>query len=453
MKEHSILTTQTSRKGRALSSGRAVLTVLVVLSSVFGALLAVGVGPRIMNRAELKRMADETVSALPVVHTVSAKLAPYEESGTLPGNIGAIQYTTIYARVDGYLKSRLVDIGDHVRAGQLLAEIDTPTIDQELAQAKADLAQAQAQLVSAEANLREAKAKNVAAEAEVEKTKADQVYAAVTARRWENMAARGAVSLQSRDERVRAYEAQTAELKASIAEKKAADQAVEAAQSQVHVARATVAARLANVKRIEAQQAFKYVRAPFDGVITLRKVDPGALITAGSQSSSLELFQLAKIDRLRIYVNVPQTFARYLNSGQKAEIHVPEYPERTFTGVVSNVAGALDPETRTRQTEVRIDNKDHALLPGMYAQVQITTRRADTWVRVPSATLVPRPDGMYVVTVNQGKAHYQKVAIGRDFGDEVELRAGIVRGDTIVVSPPVDLREGEAVSARPLSSS
>ncbi|HEY9870680.1 MAG TPA: efflux RND transporter periplasmic adaptor subunit [Candidatus Obscuribacterales bacterium] len=453
MKGHLISTKHTGRKGRAPSSGRAVLTVLVVISSVFGALLALGVFPRIMNRAELKRMADKTVSALPVVHTVSAKLAPYEESGTLPGNIGAIQYTTIYARVDGYLKRRLVDIGDEVKAGQLLAEIDTPTIDQELAQAKADLAQAQAQLVSAEANLREAKAKDVAAEAEVEKTKADQVYAAVTARRWENMAARGAVSLQSRDERVRAYEAQTAQLQASIAEKKAADQAVEAAQSQVHVARATVAARLANVKRIEAQQAFKYVRAPFDGVITLRKVDPGALITAGSQSSSLELFQLAKIDRLRIYVNVPQTFARYLNPGQKAEIHVPEYPERTFTGVVSNVAGALDPETRTRQTEVRIDNKDHALLPGMYAQVQITTRRADTWVRVPSTTLVPRPDGMYVVTVNDGKAHYQKVAIGRDFGDEVELRAGIAQGDTIVVSPPVDLREGEAVSARPLSSS
>lgn len=428
------------------------MLVVVLAGILVGAFFLLGLVPRLANNQELKRMHEETAGAVPVVHTVVARAAPFTETGILPGNVSAIQYASIYARVDGYLSKRFVDIGDHVKTGQMLAQIDTPTIDEELAQAQADYLEAKAGLLRAQSSLKEAIAKDIAAKAEIERARANETYAQVTASRWTNMATRGAVSIQSRDEKVRAYSAETADVKAAIAEEKAAQATVEAANSQVRVATATVAAKLASVRRFKAQQSFKYVLAPFDGVITLRKVDPGALITSGSQTSSLELFQMAKINTLRIYVNVPQTIARYIRAGQLAEVFVPEFPERIFTGRITNVAGALDPNTRTRQTEVRIDNRDHALLPGMYAQVKITALRDDPWMRIPGTCLVPRQNGMYAVIVNDKKVHYQQVGIGRDFGDEIEIKSGLHNNDVVVVSPAIDLREGEPINPQPVKA-
>jgi membrane fusion protein, multidrug efflux system len=420
----------------------------IVLLTVF----FVGFVPRLLNQHELKTMQKETVESVPVVRTIEAIPAPFEEAGFLPGNISAFQYASINARVDGYLKSRLVDIGDHVKTGQLLAEIDTPTVDQEVAQAQADLAQAKAQQVSAEAAMREAQAKDQAAQAQIDRTQADKQYASITANRWENMANKGAVSLQSRDEKVRALAAQTANLSATQAEKLAADQQVAAAASQINVAKAEVIAKLASLKRYSAQQAFKFVRAPFEGIITLRKVDPGALITAGSQSQNLELFQLAKIDDLRIYVNVPQTVARYMQKGQPAKVSVPEFPERSFDGTITNISGALDPQTRTLQTEVRVVNSAHTLLPGMYARVNLTVQRPESWLRINSNAIVPLDNGENVVVIKDNKAHYRKVFLGRDFGDMVEIKAGLNAKDVVVVSPPVDLQEGETVKPIPLDT-
>ena len=416
------------------------IMVVAVLLIVFGAMFAFGFIPRLDNARSLKKMEDETSGAIPVVHTVISEAAPFTEQGSLPGSIGAIQYATIYARVDGYLTKRFVDIGDHVKTGQLLALIDTPTIDQELSQARADLVQAQAQVMAAKANVKEALAKAVAAHEQVERAKVNTDYAEITAKRWQNMAAKGAVSLQSRDERVRSYDAELTVIKSSQADEKAALAAVKTAQSQVDVARATVVAKAAAVKRLEVQQSFKNVVAPFDGIITDRKVDPGELITAGSASSNLELFQLAQIDLLRIYVNAPQTLAPYLKPGQRAQITLSEFPNREFIGEVTNIAGALDPQTRTRQTEIHLKNLDHLLLPGMYAQVLITARRDSSWVKVPGTTLVAHPDGMYVVIAQSGKAHYQKVEIGRDFGDEVEIQKGLKGAEEVIVSPSIDLR-------------
>lgn len=161
---------------------------------------------------------------------------------------------------------------------------------------------------------------------------------------------------------------------------------------------------------------------------------------------------MAKIDTLRIYINVPQTLARYIKVGQLAEVLVPEFPDRTFTGKISNTAGALDPNTRTRQTEVRIDNRDHTLLPGMYAQVKITALRDDPWIRIPGTCLVPRQNGMYVIMVKDNKAHYQQVSIGRDFGDDIEIKSGLNSKELVVVSPAVDLREGELVTPEPIKA-
>ncbi len=411
----------------------------------------VGGLPRLAKHKELKEMHDETVGAVPVVHTVFARPAKHTETINLPGNIGAIYYTTIYARVDGYLKERLVDIGDNVKKGQLLAVIDTPTVDQKLSQAKADLAKAEAGLITAQAKYKQAVAQDFSAQASIEKSKTNVDYAKITAQRWQDLATRGAVSLQSRDEKVRMLDAQTAELTASVAQEKATKAEVGAAESEINQARAEVAANMANVQRLQAEQGFQKVLAPFDGIITYRKVDPGALITQGSMTPSLELYQMAKIDKLRIYIQVPQRVARYLKAGQEAEILVPEFPERRFIGKITNVSGALDPETRTRQTEIQMDNPDHALLPGMYSEVKLIALREYPWIRVPGTTLVTRTDGQYVVVVDNGKVRYQKIDIGRDYGSEVEVRVGLKGDEQVVVSPSDDLRDGEAVTATPLA--
>lgn len=423
---------------------------LLVLGCIIIVLLVIGVIPKLMERRELADRSIQLGSEIPVVQTVVVTPAPFEESVTLPSNIGAMQYATIYARVDGYLKSRMVDIGDHVKTGQLLAQIDTPTIDQEIAQAKADVAEARAQLASAQATTKETQAKEETAEAGVKRAEADQSFAAVTADRWVNMSSRGAVSLQSRDEKTKALAAQTATLEAAQALKRAAKQAVASAVAQVNVAKAMVAAKLAALAKYEVQQSFKYVRAPFEGVITARKVDPGDLITAGSMAQNTELLQMAKLDILRIYVDVPQAISRYLERGQAAELFVTGFPERTFKGTVTNVSGALDPQTRTRQTEVKIGNPDHVLLPGMYAQVKLTVHRPEAWVRIPSNAVIPRGVDLEVVVVKNGKAHYQKVVLGRDFGDELEIKAGLDGNETVILSPEDDLREGDRV--KPASS-
>jgi RND family efflux transporter MFP subunit len=444
----SIDNTTTEHKGG--SAG--VIIFLVVLALVLAGLFAFGLFPRFERQGELKKAHEETVGAVPIVHTTVARPANASESITLPGNIGAIQYTTIYARVDGYLGQRLVDIGDYVKKGQLIAQIETPTVDEALAQSKADLLKAKAGLETSQADLKESIAKVATAEAALIKAKANVAYATITAKRWQDMCERGTVSQQSRDEKVRSLDTTTAEVAEQEANLKAARAAVEASRANVKQAKANILAKQADVNRLTAEQSFQNILAPFDGIITLRKVDPGALITKGSQSTSLELYQLAKIDSLRIYVSCPQRIARYLKAGMSAEILVSEFPERKFVGTVTNVSGALDPNTRTRQTEIKIVNKDHALLPGMYAEVKISALREQPWIRVPGTTVVTRTDGLFLVVVKDGKAHYQPFTIGRDFGDEIEVRAGLSGGETVVVSPSDELREGEAIKCEPLSN-
>jgi multidrug efflux system membrane fusion protein len=435
-----------SRKKKRSAQGRTMI-VLLILAAIVGVLFAIGFIPKLMDKKSLNQKEEQVASAVPVVHTVLAKSAPFSESAVLPGNIGAMQFATIYARLDGYLTKRLVDIGDKVKQGQLLAQIDSPSADEDRSQAAADVAQADAQVVSALATLKEAKAQAESAAAQVVRARADQTYAKVTADRWNNMAKYGAVSLQSRDEKDRSLNSQNASVDAALAQKRAADQQVEAAAAQVKVSRANVVAKQAQLNKYKAQQSFKFVVAPFDGVIVNRKVDQGALITAGSQSTTQELFQLAKLDVLRTYVNVPQSLSRYLKPGQDAEVSVSSYPERTFTGKVTNVSGALDPQTRTRQTEIKIDNLDHSLLPGMYAQIKLTVERPENWVQVPSDAVIPRDNSLEVAVVRDGKAHYQKVVLGRDFGDMIEIKDGLADKEVVILSPADDLREGDPVES------
>ena len=443
------MTQEFASKPHKNNSSILVFGTIVAIAIVIGCLFAAGFFPRIGQLIALKKAHQDTVDAVPIVQAITAEPAANQEAVVLPGNIGAIQYTTIFARVDGYLKSRLVDIGDHVTKGQLLAEIETPTVDQKVEEGRADLLEAQATLAKYRSSLKEAIAKQDQASAEIVRAHANNNFADVTANRWKNMAVRGAVSLQSRDEKVRSYESTTADVQVSEANYKAATSQVAVAQSQIDVGQANINAKQAALNRMLADQNFKNVVAPFDGIITLRKVDPGALITQGSQSSNLELYQLAKIDRVRIYVNAPQRVARYLHTAMHAKVMVPEYPERDFIGTVCNVSGGLDPNTRTRQTEIQIDNPQHLLLPGMYAEVRMTGVRETPWIRVPGTTIVTKANGLFVVVVKDGKAHYQVVHLGRDFGDVVEVQTGLNGGDKVVISPSDDLQEGDAVKIAP----
>jgi RND family efflux transporter MFP subunit len=420
---------------------------LAIIGAVIVVIFFAGLIPKIGQSVDLNKEHQETVDAIPNVHVIVAKPAARTESITLPGNIGAMQYATIYARVDGYLKTRYVDIGDDVKTGQLLAEIETPTVDQAVLQAAAALQEARAKLKNEQANLDQAQEKVKSADAEVEKLRADVDYSRITASRWENLVERGAVSEQSRDEKVRMLESTSSGLEMQKANQKAAVAAVVAARATVAMAAAAIQAKLADYNKERAQQSFQKVTAPFDGIITLRKVDPGALITSGSSSSTLELFQLAKVDVLRIYVAVPQRIARFLKAGMDADIMPSEFPDRKFIGKVTNVSGALDSNTRTRQTEIHVKNLDHALLPGMYAEIKLTTLREAPWIRVPGTTLVVRPNGQFVALVKDEKVHYQKITIGRDYGDEVEVRTGLKGDEEVVISPSDDLLEGQKVKA------
>jgi RND family efflux transporter MFP subunit len=366
-------------------------------------LLTVGAVPRLQRQAQFAETSGVALASLPSVNVVTPRRAPAATDVVLPGNIQAIEETPIYARANGYIRQRLADIGDHVRSGQLLAEIDTPELDQQLMQARANLQQARANLVQTRATLE---------------------LARVTAERWDELERRELVARQEADQQRSAFEV---------------------SQANFNATQATVNAQEANVRQLEAMQSFRRVTAPFDGIITARNVDVGALITAGSSTTTPQLFRVARIDTLRIYVNVPQPFVPSIQPGQTAQLLVQEFPQRSFTGQVVRTANALDPTSRTLLTEVQLSNHDTTLLPGMYAQVKFVITRANPpWV-IPANTLVLRPDGPQVAIVGDDqKVHYQKVVIGRDYGTEIEISSGLTGAEGLILNPD-DIAEGAPV--------
>jgi len=333
-----------------------------------------------------------------------------------------------------------------VGAGQLLAEIDTPQVDQELQQARADLAQANAGLGQAEANLAQAVT--------------NMEYARVTYERNQYLAQQHVVPDQTRDQMKAAYDVAKA--------------TVDAMQANINAAKATIASNEANVRSLKALQGFQKVFSPFAGVITARNVEVGSLInpsnssnvstTTGTTASSATLpggtipkgtnapatggglFEIARIDTLRIFISVPQTFASTIKSGQTANISVRELPQKTFTGRVVRTTSALDPGSRTLLTEVQTSNSDYQLLPGMYATVNFGVQSPDPPVRIPATALIIHADGPQVAVVtNDQKIHYQKVVIGRDYGNQNDIISGLAPGTTVIVNVADGLQEGAQV--------
>ena len=351
---------------------------------------------------------------MPRVDVIQVTRSARKSALELPGNIEPIMEAPILARADGYIERRLVDIGDRVHAGQEVAVIDTPELEQQVEQAKATIQQVQAAMELAEAN--------------VQQGKADTELARVTAQRTGNLLIKGAVSRQDDDTNQAQYRSKLANL--------------QALEKAIVVQRSNLAAAQASESRLEKMLSYRVVRAPFDGVITLRNVDVGALVTTGSTL----LYRIAQTATLRTYLNVPQAYADAVRPGQTAKVTVTNLPGRQFNGTVARTSNALDPGSRTLLVEVQVPNVDNALLPGMYARVELSSARKDPPMLVPSEALMVRADGAQVAVVQPDHTvHLQKVEIGRDYGDHLEVVGGLEDGATVIVNPGDAVQEGEKV--------
>jgi RND family efflux transporter MFP subunit len=372
------------------------------------ALLLAGIVPRLKEQAALKAEAKAVETSLPKVPVVAVQRASATTNLVLPGTTRGYQETAIYPRTNGYVKRYLVEIGQPVKAGELLVEIETPDVDKQLGQTIGILSQSHANLGQARANLE---------------------LARVSMERWQKLVQHNAVSKQEAD----TYRLQ-----------------FEARQADVVAAEATIKANQENVRRLKYLQSFQKITAPFNGVVTARNVDVGALVTDGTGAasegtvfSSKELFRVAQTHILRVYSNVPQTYVASIQVGQTAQVIVRDLPQHAFLGKVVRTAGAVDPASRTLLTEVDVANPDHVLLPGMYAEVKFDMLRAAPPLLVPGSALIVRGDGQYVAVVGQDHViQFRQIGLGRDYGKEIEIVSGLEDKDIVVSNPTDDVREG-----------
>jgi RND family efflux transporter MFP subunit len=359
----------------------------IIVLCIAATVVALGVISRVRANQNLAHWTDS--QAIPTVNVVELSDAGRTSALVLPGDVEAFDSAPVHSRVTGYLKKWYTDIGTVVKSGQTLAEIDIPDLDQQLDQAKANL-----NLAIANENL-----------------------AAITAKRYRALLAENAIAPEATDEKVGAWQADIA---------------------------ATAAARAA-VGQLEAEESFKTITAPFDGVVTSRSTDIGALITVGTPTD-VPLFTVSDEHRLRIYVHVPQNYSSLVKPGMTATFVVPQYPGRVFTATLATTADAVDALSGTLLSQFQIDNADHALKPGDYAQVHFDVpSRANTLV-VPASALIFRNGGMSVATVGpDSRIVMKRITIGRDLGNSVEVSTGLSRDDRVVNNPPDSLEQGNVV--------
>lgn len=338
-------------------------------------------------------LAKETeIDSVPTVVVVHPTAEKPDEELVLPGSLQAYEESPIYARTSGYLLRWYKDIGSHVNKGELLAEIDTPEVDQELSQARAARQQ----------------------------TVAQRDLAKISAERWQNLRKTDSVSQQEADTQSSGYQQ----------------------------AQANLAAADANVRRLEQLESFKHVYAPFSGVLVKRNVDPGALINAGS--GGVELFILAKVDLLRVFTNVPQAYSPAIKNGMQAYVTLPEIPGQKFSGTVARTAEAIDPATRTLLTEVDVPNKDGRLLRGSFGEVHFSPHINAAKMTVPVNAMLFRQEGPRLAVVGpDNKVQLRPITIGRDYGASLEVLEGVSVEDRIIINPADSLENGQTVNVAP----
>ncbi|WP_164931868.1 efflux RND transporter periplasmic adaptor subunit [Dyella sp. M7H15-1] len=361
--------------------------VLVGLGVVLAGLAVFGIVKRVHARRALTNETDR--NAIATVAIMTPKSAPMDQALTLPGTVASWQDAQIYARTTGYVAKWYVDIGAKVKKGQRLADLDTPDVDNQLLQGKA-------QMRTDIANMN---------------------FAKVTADRYQKLVTQGLVATQTGDQ----YQAQ---YKADVA---------------------TVEADKANVAHLQNLEDFKYITAPFDGVITQRNLDVGALVDAGSTGANL--FVIADTSKLRVYTDVPEIYAASVKIGMSAQVSLNTYGAKPIAGEVARTADALAPNTRTLRTEIDVDNGAQELMPGVYANVKLAVSTASRDLIVPTNTLLFRSEGLSVAVVdNTQHIHLQPITLGRDFGSTVEVTAGLSEQDHVVLNPSDSIYEGQQVN-------
>lgn len=363
------------------------LVLALVAACGLGLLIVKGIQTRL--HAETALQSEARADSAPIVSVIHPKLGAPTSELILPGSVEAFTDTPVYARTSGYLKRWYFDIGARVAAGQLLAEIETPEVDQQLSQARAEL--------------------NTA--------RANYELARSTATRWQDLQKSDSVSRQETDEKL----------------------------GDLRAKQATLDAVAANVKRLEETQSFQKVYAPFAGVITARNTDIGALINAGSSGVGKELFHLAAIARMRVYVAVPQANSTSAAPGTAADVTLAEQPGRLYRGSLARTANSIEPASRTLRVEVDVDNPDGSLLPGAYVQVHLKLPGRTNAVTVPVSATLFRSEGLNVAAVRDGHVVLVPISVGRDYGNELEVVSGLRSEEALIVNPPDSLANGQAV--------
>lgn len=387
---------------RLLAIGGVVFTILV------GAVVA-GTLPRLRQEKAVNAAASEVATALPRVTVAVAKKVTPEAERVLPGTALPLMEAAMYARATGYLKTRLVDIGDRVTEGQLLAEISAPDIDDQLEQAKANLELSKANLAYARANAK---------------------LGQITYERYQYLANNKSIAAQDFDQAKAKFDTTTAQVASSVA---------------------SIEVNKALVQKFTDLRGFEKITAPFSGVITARNVEVGDLVTA--DSTVREMFHMMRTDTLRVFVNVPQVFAMGIKVGQSAVVYRREDPQKQFAGKVTRTADALDTNTRTLLTQVDVPNPNDALRPGMYLQVKFAFDRQVFPLMIPSVALATRTQGPRIAVLDDGnRVRYRQVELGRDFGAEIQILAGLKEGERVVIHPGDDLPDGTVVAPVPLAT-
>jgi RND family efflux transporter MFP subunit len=362
------------------------LKALVVLVIAIGVVVW-GVSTRASSKAALSNLTQE--QAIPTVKTIQPTTMEGMQKLVLPGTLQAYYSATVYARVSGYLKHWSVDIGAPVQSGQILADIETPELDQQLKQSEANL----------------------------DTALANEHLTEITSRRWQHLLSSDSVSQQEADEKGGDYEAK----------------------------KALVAASQADVERLRALESFKRITAPFDGVVTARKTDIGALINAGHDAGH-ELFTVADVHKLRLYVSVPQSYINQIHIGMKVQLTVPERPGQTFSAVLADNSRSVAENSGTVLTELEVDNADGKLLPGEYGNVRFDLPPDAHTVQLPASALVFRKEGLTVATLtSDNRVAYRPIKISRDLGATVEVASGLSTTDRIIDNPPDSLEDGDRV--------
>jgi RND family efflux transporter MFP subunit len=360
---------------------------MVVVGAIVAGVVIFGISARHGSERTLEK--ETTASAIPSVNVIYPSPSSLSSEIALPGNTQAFIDSPIYSRTSGYLKDWYFDIGAHVRKGQLMAVIETPELDQQLQVAQADLKSAQANLDLAN----------------------------TTSTRYQNLLKTNSVSKQETD----------------------------VAVSDAAAKKAAVDASTANVRRLEQLQSFEKVYAPFDGIVTARNTDIGRLISAGQNTTAQELFHLAAIGKLRVYVAVPEAYSSAIKVGSKATLTLDEFPGRTFEGTIARNSNAIDQSTRTLNVEVDVDNPKAELLPGAYVFVHFKVPEHSTGLMLPSNTLLFRSEGLRVGVVRNGRVQLVPVKISKDAGATVEIASGLTPNDPVILDPSDSLASGQEV--------